>query len=118
MAKYKIKYKANDSLESNINSFLNSKGYYSQPLGLSILLFVDAKEPVEDSVVRAIEVDIANSLIYASDKYSFDVGEFEDTGDILYLDNDELEFFDRLGFELHPLMTESTGQEITDWYGK
>ena len=33
-------------------------------------------------------------------------------------DNSELEFIDRLGFDLSKKHMKNTGQEVTDWYGK
>ena len=37
---------------------------------------------------------------------------------ILSFTNKELEFFDRLGLELTSFQIKTTGQDITDWYGK
>lgn len=35
----------------------------------------------------------------------------------LYFENDELQFFDRLGFDLHAVQRNNTKQDITDWFG-
>ena len=39
-------------------------------------------------------------------------------GEYQKLDKEELEFFDRLGFEISKKAVTETKQEITDWYGK
>ena len=115
--KVKFTFKATDSIEQVVDDFLRTKGYYNQHLGFSIFLYTDEEHPVVDSVVRGIEIDMANHIVYAADYIYAGEDVFDDTGDIIYLDNDELEFFDRLGFELHSNMTKRTKQEITDWYG-
>lgn len=115
--KYNIKYKALDSREDTIIKFLVGKGYkcvHNKETNKTMVfiwddgLHVDLKQ----IVVREYRNTIQKHLGYSNKNYQFG---FEPGGWTPF-EKDELQFFDKLGFEIEEIQTEHTGQTIEEWF--
>ena len=119
--KYKINFKANDSnvvTMKEVIKFMETKGYYPMSTGFDIELFTMYPNQSEDIVTDGIEVDIPNKVIYSAvHGYMHEQDIWEDYGDIVSIqDKDILEFFDKLGFDLHEQNKRETDESIDDWF--
>jgi hypothetical protein len=143
MSKYNIKFKSNDAaidkaaemnkannLEKKIFDFLMTK-YYAVHFEYGIKQVQQAdgeyvKITERQRMFFTVDEEHAKRSYPSSFKFVLIVDKQmvykQDAGNIGVdyepLDNKELEFFDRLGYDLAPNHQKYTEQDITDWYGK
>lgn len=111
--KYKIKYKAQDSLNDTIINWFLDRGWTVETSGQELIEFLNADKDVLISVypeIKIVEcelVEVVEEGIGATGMYY---------GFNTKLTKDQLLFFDNLDFSLSDKQMQETNQEMEDWF--
>lgn len=111
--------KAQDGVDIRIliDKFLTDKGYEKSKSGSKLRY---TKEVVEGQIFPTdlIEIYLEGNKFISKTRYSITIHDDKTTNAIgpFKFTNDELRFFDSLGFTIYFLDSDATGQDIEDWF--
>ena len=135
MAKYKIKYKANDDVINTdgittYDEFIKTSGitFYAEIKNYMKSMGYRIEGEVDYNILftkhKPLEGDRFDGITVNFDEMWINLERMTKEEDAYYsiaymtIPVELLEFFDRRGFEIYERATKDTHQEITDWYGK